>query len=289
MGFRFRKTIKLGPVNVNLSKSGVGYSIGGKGLRVTKKADGGTRTTVSIPGTGISHVTETSGKKKTNPESKHPVIPKTACQAEKIEPAIKKIKFPTVKDGHPIRYAYELEIEPVPGLDILHDILNGSEKIIKAIPAGDAITLRDNGRVLGRILDPQKAEMLMDWIQKKLPYDAILLASGHTVNLRFYQDKRMGQDHREQTVIALTGFKAMSKQDAIDFLDPGEEVELEENYNREDAVDVLANGIDKIGSLPKKIAQRYLEEGAYGAFFEKGEPIEDDNGNYTKPYIRIYW
>lgn len=64
MGFRFRKTIKLGPVNVNLSKSGVGYSVGGKGLRVIKKADGGTRTTVSIPGTGISHVTETSAKAK---------------------------------------------------------------------------------------------------------------------------------------------------------------------------------------------------------------------------------
>lgn len=69
MGFRFRKSIKLGPVNVNLSKSGVGYSVGGKGLRVTKKADGGTRTTVSIPGTGISHVTETSAKKAGKPSS----------------------------------------------------------------------------------------------------------------------------------------------------------------------------------------------------------------------------
>lgn len=67
MGFRFRKTIKLGPVNINLSKSGVGYSVGGKGLRVTKKADGGTRTTVSVPGTGISHVTETSAKKAGKP------------------------------------------------------------------------------------------------------------------------------------------------------------------------------------------------------------------------------
>ena len=72
MGFRFRKTIKLGPVNVNLSKSGVGYSVGGKGLRVTKKADGGTRTTVSVPGTGISHVTETSGKKAGANSGKRP-------------------------------------------------------------------------------------------------------------------------------------------------------------------------------------------------------------------------
>ena len=62
MGYRFRKSIKAGPVRINVSKSGVGYSVGGKGFRYTKKAGGGTRTTVSIPGTGISHVRD-SGKK----------------------------------------------------------------------------------------------------------------------------------------------------------------------------------------------------------------------------------
>lgn len=63
MGFRFRKSIKAGPVRVNFSKSGVGYSVGGKGFRVTKKANGGIRTTTSIPGTGISYVSDSgSGK-----------------------------------------------------------------------------------------------------------------------------------------------------------------------------------------------------------------------------------
>lgn len=63
MGFRFRKSVNFGPLRINLSKSGVGASVGTKGFRVTKKAGGGTRTTASIPGTGISYVTETSGKK----------------------------------------------------------------------------------------------------------------------------------------------------------------------------------------------------------------------------------
>ena len=63
MGFRFRKSVNLGPFRLNFSKSGVGASVGAKGFRVTKKAGGGTRTTASIPGTGISYVTETSGKK----------------------------------------------------------------------------------------------------------------------------------------------------------------------------------------------------------------------------------
>lgn len=74
MGFRFRKSINLGGLRINLSKSGVGYSVGGKGFRFTKKAGGGTRTTTSIPSTGISHVTETSSPKRTkNCQNTNPV------------------------------------------------------------------------------------------------------------------------------------------------------------------------------------------------------------------------
>lgn len=63
MGFRFRKSLKTGPFRMTFSKSGVGYSVGGKGFRVTKKACGGVRTTTSIPETGVSH-TEDFGKSK---------------------------------------------------------------------------------------------------------------------------------------------------------------------------------------------------------------------------------
>ena len=63
MGFRYRKSIKIGGARLNLSKSGIGYSVGTKGFRVTKKAGGGTRTTASIPGTGISYVKD-SGKSR---------------------------------------------------------------------------------------------------------------------------------------------------------------------------------------------------------------------------------
>ncbi len=60
MGRRFRKSINLGGgFKINLSKSGIGYSWGGKGYRVTKTAKGRIRTTVSTPGTGIPYVHET--------------------------------------------------------------------------------------------------------------------------------------------------------------------------------------------------------------------------------------
>ena len=62
MGFRFHKSIKLGPLRINLSKSGIGYSVGTKGIRVAKTTKGRTRTTLTIPGTGISYVKESSDK-----------------------------------------------------------------------------------------------------------------------------------------------------------------------------------------------------------------------------------
>ena len=59
MGFRYRKSIRRGGgFRVNLRTTGIGYSWGVKGYRVTKTADGRTRQTVSIPGTGISYVDE---------------------------------------------------------------------------------------------------------------------------------------------------------------------------------------------------------------------------------------
>lgn len=53
MAIRFRKSKKVGPVKLNLSKGGVSVSMGGKaaGVSVGKR---GTNTRVSIPGTGIS-------------------------------------------------------------------------------------------------------------------------------------------------------------------------------------------------------------------------------------------
>lgn len=64
MGFRFRQSKDFGPFRLNFSKSGVGFSYGVKGFRVSKMSNGRTRVTTSIPGTGISHVTETSSGKR---------------------------------------------------------------------------------------------------------------------------------------------------------------------------------------------------------------------------------
>ncbi len=70
MGFRMRKSINLGGgFRVNLSKTGIGYSWGVPGYRLTKTAKGNIRKTYSIPGTGLSYVEE-KGNSKTRQDNR---------------------------------------------------------------------------------------------------------------------------------------------------------------------------------------------------------------------------
>ncbi|AII10611.1 MULTISPECIES: DUF4236 domain-containing protein [Rhodococcus] len=85
MGFRIRKSIQIVPgVRMNVSRSGIGYSVGGKGVRVTKHANGRVSRTVSIPGTGISHQqtlrrsTSTQRPRAAQPSSTRTVHPASA-------------------------------------------------------------------------------------------------------------------------------------------------------------------------------------------------------------------
>lgn len=65
MGFRIRKTIKILPgVKVNISKSGISTSIGGPGATVNIKRGRKTKTTIGIPGTGLSHTSYSGGDSK---------------------------------------------------------------------------------------------------------------------------------------------------------------------------------------------------------------------------------
>lgn len=65
MGLNFRKSINLGcGFRINLSKSGIGYSWGVGGFRITKTAKGTVRRTASIRGTGISYTSETGTRKR---------------------------------------------------------------------------------------------------------------------------------------------------------------------------------------------------------------------------------
>lgn len=129
MGLRFRKSINLGGgVKLNLSKSGVGYSVGTKGLRVTKTANGRLRTTTSIPGTGISHVSESGGASS----SKRNITPKNTAPSAKT-------------NAKPIKEMPERKAEPLPSGCILRSKIDGL-KLGTLYLFSDKIVYEKNGK-----------------------------------------------------------------------------------------------------------------------------------------------
>lgn len=63
MGLRYRRSKNIGGFRVTMSQAGVSCSVGGKGVRYTRRADGRTQTTLSAPGTGL-YYTQTEGQSR---------------------------------------------------------------------------------------------------------------------------------------------------------------------------------------------------------------------------------
>ena len=94
MGFNFRKSLKIAPgVRLNITKKGLSsVSLGGRGARVNlgKK---GTKTTVGIPGTGLSY--SSFSPKQTNRETERgePVISSTQMNMSPVRPQVPPLPF----------------------------------------------------------------------------------------------------------------------------------------------------------------------------------------------------
>lgn len=72
MGFRFGKRIRLGKyIHLNISRSGIGFSAGVPGARISM-GPSGTRLTAGIPGTGLSYIKQLGGTKRRGKEAPPP-------------------------------------------------------------------------------------------------------------------------------------------------------------------------------------------------------------------------
>ncbi len=60
MGWSYRKSVGLGPFRINLSKSGIGYSVGAGGFRTGVNARGRSYKSFSIRGTGLRYYSSSS-------------------------------------------------------------------------------------------------------------------------------------------------------------------------------------------------------------------------------------
>jgi hypothetical protein len=72
VGFSYRKSFKAGPFRVTASKSGISYSAGVKGARVTKRANGRVQTTLSVPHTGVRYTSSSKAGATRPPAASHP-------------------------------------------------------------------------------------------------------------------------------------------------------------------------------------------------------------------------
>lgn len=99
MGFRFRKSFDLGGARVNLSKKGIGASVGTKGFRVTKKAGGGTRTTTTIPGTGISYTKDSSNSSSNAAGAATASISGTSAESKMFAILFRVLSLPLIAIG----------------------------------------------------------------------------------------------------------------------------------------------------------------------------------------------
>ena len=196
---------------------------------------------------------------------------------------IKKLLFyPKKLNGHPLQYAYVLKLTPL--VDLRQSVLCGEEKIVGVESSDTVINVIYNGEIVGTSDDAGKLKMLKDWEEKGFPRNGIILSDCEHLNIRFYADRRKNNSFREQTVTPLYCFQSEQAQGVIAVLENGDPLELEEINGKENAV-IVSYESEKVGELPKKLADRFLEEGAYGAFFEKTDSV----GDIEKPYVRIYW
>ena len=81
MGFRFRRSTRLGPLRLHFTKAGLSsVSIGGRGatLNLPVARAGAPRTTVGIPGTGLSWSQEHRTEQPASPPSPSAAVPAAA-------------------------------------------------------------------------------------------------------------------------------------------------------------------------------------------------------------------
>ncbi len=89
MGFRLSKSFKLAPgVRMTLSKSGIGYSAGGKGARITRTARGRTVGRVGIPGSGISYSKTLTSRRSSGEHAKTTVKQQQLPRPSQVKPGL---------------------------------------------------------------------------------------------------------------------------------------------------------------------------------------------------------
>lgn len=202
-------------------------------------------------------------------------------------PSLKRILRKDKIDGKPLAYNYIFTF-----CIVGNDPYPGQEIEVSVESTGDVIQYWADGVILGITEQEEQARMVEDFKRSGDPCIAYISKDRKSVNLRFFRDRRRGQEWREQTVIIPTSYKGAARQEAISILSPGDPLVLDED----DAPGSILYRGEIIAKLPAKEWKRAEAEGIYGLFVEEvtedEQAIDEYAGKYKTvyiPHIRIIW
>lgn len=243
----------------------------------------------------ISYSAAEKCKKKKAPAKKKTVSSKVEKPKEETVPEKEEttqITIPSSKDGIPLAYKYSKQEIAQLDYDVAMTAAHNNSWELSAAIENNEISLYSDGAKIG-LLSGNHVDMMKDWIKNEEPY-LIYLENINTeqktavASLFFYRDKRKSLSYREQTVVKLTRYSDEYAQLTIPFLTPGTELDISEEYDLDKDTEYvsISSGFE-IGRLPKRISERYFDEGAAACFFDHYE--DDPNSLKYIPFVVIYW
>lgn len=136
-----------------------------------------------------------------------------------------------------------------------------------------------------------KHDMFSDYAKRGDPVVVYLneaddATGDYKVEIAFFRDKKKQYKYREQTVVALTAYKKEDRQDIISAMEPGDEIEVEYDSEKDKYVAVYG---DVIGTFPEKIGERLEEQEPTFVIFDSADETEEGDEIIYKPYVKIYW
>ena len=171
MGWSFKKSIKIAPgIRINLSKSGVSASIGGKGATYNTRG----RFTASIPGTGISYSQRFTTRRTTKP------IGSAVAASERIDSA--STARLSKREQATVDFVVQLQGRTTAALQqyfLSHGVY------VQAGNLSDAVTLEDHQEFLGTLT--REFEITTKAIKLAVDIGTISLAEKEKAMLALYE------------------------------------------------------------------------------------------------------
>ena len=204
---------------------------------------------------------------------------------DKEEEKTVSVNIPSRMDNLYLIYSYtNIKFSPSDNAPQIADAMKKNAEFELTIQERDgAFYAIYDAAVFGEILD--RTDMIQDWLHRGDPIRCWVKEYGLDENilaLAFYRDEHARLAHRESGVYRLTKYANQGAQDMMAFYHDGDKVDLSEDMYEECAVSV-----ESIGYLPKKAAQRYIDEGAAAAFIDHIDYDVDKEKDI--PYVKIYW